>query len=86
MRKIYSYIKFFKKNVEGLDLSSFGVKKELLKDHYEAILNSCIDADGEEKDDRAVVAILSQPEFRSKVEGSRIDLKTSNKYGMIYFK
>ena len=44
----------------------------LLKDHYETILDSCKD-----DDDRAVVAILSQPEFRSRVEGSRIDLKKS---------
>lgn len=77
MRKIYGYIKFLKKNVDGLELSSFAVKK----DQYKAILDTC-----EDNDDRAVIAILSQPEFRSRVEGSRIDLKESNKQGKICFK
>ena len=81
MRRIYGYIKFLKKNVEGLELSSFRVKRELLKNHYEAILDSC-----KNNDNRAVVAILSQPEFRSRVEGSRIDLENSIYNGKISFK
>ena len=85
MRKIYGYIKFLKKNVEGLELSSFAMKKELLKKHYEAILDSC-KTDGRDNDDRAVVAILSQPEFRSRVEGSGIDLGKSNVEGRICVK
>ena len=86
MRKIFSYIKFLKKNVEGFKLSSFAVKKELLKDHYEAILDSCKTNKGEDDNSRAVVAILSQPEFRSRVEGSIINLEKSNEKGKLYFK
>ena len=85
MRKIYCYIKFIKKTVKGLELSSFRVKKELLKDHYKAILATCKD-NIKDNDDRAVVAILSQPEFRSRVEGSKIDLEKSNREGRICFK
>ena len=85
MRKVYGYIKFLKKNVKGLELSSFGLKKELLKDHYEAILDSCKE-NGKDNNDRAVVAILSQPEFRSAVEGSIIDLQASIEEGKICFK
>ena len=87
MRKIYCYLKFLKKYVEGVDLSSFWVKKELLKPHYTAILDSC--KEGEvEYNHRALVAILSQPEFKSRVEGSRIDLGRcqSNREGLICFK
>ena len=84
MRTIYCYIKFLKKYVEGVDLSSFWVKKELLKPHYTAILDSC--REGEiDNNDRALVAILSQPEFRSRVEKSRIDLGYSCRQGMICF-
>ena len=61
------------------------MKKELLKDHYEAILDSCKD-DGKDNDNRAVIAILSQPEFRTRVERSKIDLKESNISGTIHFK
>ena len=89
MKKMYGYIKFLKKNLAGLDLSSFGVKKELLKDQYEAILDSCKESGRWQMpmaDDKALVAILSQPEFRSRVEGSRIDLDKSNEFGKIHFK
>ena len=40
MKCIYSYIKFLKK-VLNLDLSSYWVKKELLKPEYQTILDSC---------------------------------------------
>ena len=40
MKCIYSYIKFLKK-VLHLDLSSYWVKKELLKPEYQSILDSC---------------------------------------------
>ena len=90
MRMMYSYIKFIKKNVEGVELSSFWTKKELLKSQYEEILDSCKEKNGRgevvDNNDCALVAILSQPEFRSKVEGSRIDLEKSNKEGFICFK
>ena len=85
MKKIYGYIKFLKKNVDGLDLSSFGVKKELLKEQYTAIINSCKE-NGKDDDDRAVVAIFMQPEFRFKVKKSKIDLRKSNINGRICFK
>ena len=86
MRKIYGYIKFLKKNVDGVDLSSFWVKKELLKDHYEAILDSCKDQNGIEDNNRALITILSQPEFRSWVEESRIDLQQTKQRETIWFK
>ena len=86
MRKIYGYIKCLKKNVDGMDLSSFWAKQELLKPHYSNILDSCKESDGTDNDDRAVVAILTQPEFRSKIRGSRIDLESSNRSGRIWFK
>ena len=85
MRKIYGYIKFLKKNVDGLDLSSFGVKKELLKEQYTAIIDSCKE-NGKDDDDRAVVAIFMQPEFQFKVKKSKIDLRKSNVNGRICFK
>ena len=66
-------------------MSSFATKKELLKSQYEAILDSCKE-NGEDNNNRALVTILSQPEFRSRVEGSSIDLERSNKEGEIYFK
>ena len=86
MRKIYGYLKCSKKNIDGMDLSSFWAKQELLNPQFGAILDSCKEADGEENDDRAVVSILTQPEFRSKIRESRIDLEKSSEYGEIWFK
>ena len=86
MRKIYCYIKFLKKYVDGVELSSFWVKKELLKAHYTAILDSCHEEQMIDYNNTALVAILSQPEFRSRVEGSRIDIGQSSRIGMICFK
>ena len=66
MREIYSYIKFLKK-VLNLNLSSYWVKKELLEQEYETILNSCTTEDtwmDGYKDDSALVRILSQPELK----------------------
>ena len=84
MKKIYSYIKFLKK-VLHLDLSSYWVKKELLKPHYEVILSSWTtgitleynysgDQIHVDKDDKALVRILAQPEFKTKVE-HKIDIQ-----------
>ena len=92
MRDIYSYIKFLKK-VLNLDLSSYWVKKELLKPQYETILDSCTtdltlryDDTGHtvevDKDDKALVKIISQPEFKIKVE-SKIDIQESLEMGFI---
>ena len=50
-----------------MDLSSYWVKKQLLKPEYEQILNSCITEDtwmDGNKDDFALVRILAQPEFK----------------------
>ena len=76
MKEMYCYIKFLKKAL-ALDLSSFWVKKELLKDQYQWILDSTHDGD------RALVQILSQPEFRSKVE-AKIDFQKSNETGEVH--
>ena len=78
MKNMYCYVKFLKKAL-GLDLSSFWVKKELLKDQYQWILDSTHDSD------RALVQILSQPEFRSKVE-ARIDFQKSNETGEVHIR
>ena len=75
MRDIYSYIKFLKKALD-LDLSSYWVKKELLKEGYRSILESC------DTDDVALVQIISQPEFATKV-GGRIHIENSLRYGYI---
>ena len=97
MRCIYSYIKFLKK-VLDLDLSSYWVKKELLKAEYQSILDSCTkgvnlifrpsNADSDstnlvaDRDDVALVKILSQPEFKVKFEG-KIDFDESNRLRFI---
>lgn len=72
MREIYSYIKFLKK-VLNIDLSSYWVKKELLKQEYETILKSCTTEDiwddwMDGYKDLALVMILSQLEFKTKME------------------
>ena len=76
MKNIYSYIKFLKK-VFDLELSSFWVKKELMKEQYLSIVES------NESDDTALVQVLSQPEFRSKLVG-KINFSSSNKSGFVY--
>ena len=79
LRVIYSHIKVLKK-VLGLDLSSFWVKKELLKNQYQSTVDSCDD------DDTALVQVLSHPEFRSKLVSSKIDFHESNKKGCIFLR
>ena len=62
-----------------LDLSSYWVKKVLLKTEYQSILDSCdkgrilYTARGEvggklDKDDLTLIMILAQPEFKAKVQ------------------
>ena len=94
MRNIYSYIKFLKK-VLGFDISSFWIKKELMKREYQAILDSCTTgteinyssgvALAKDADDVALVKILSTPAFKSKLE-SKIDFEESNKWTFINLK
>ena len=79
MKTIYCCIKYLKKALD-LDLSSYWVKKELLKREYKDIVDSA----GSEKD-RALVAVLSQPEFRPKV-AEKIDIEESNREGWIKLK
>ena len=92
MKDIYSYIKFLKKALD-LDLCSFWVKKELLKPEYQSILDSCSkgrilytskgEVDGElDKDDLALVMILSQSEFKTKVE-NKIDFQESYNWSYV---
>merc|ERR1719245_2302522 len=71
MKKIYCYIKFLKKALD-LDLSSYWVKKELLKQEYQEIVS------GTWSEDNALVEVLAQPEFRQKV-ADKIDIEKSNK-------
>ena len=78
MKKIYCCIKYLKKALD-LDLSNYWVKNELLKKEYKDILDSYGD------EDRALVAVLSQPEFLPKVE-EKIDIEESNKEGNIELK
>ena len=75
---MYCCIKFLKK-VACISINSFWVKKELLREKYQEILDSCDD------DDRALVMILSQPEIKTKVEGA-IDMKKSNYLGFVNLK
>ena len=95
MRDIYSYIKFLKKAL-NLDLSSYWVKKELLKPEYQSILDSCskgrilYTSQGDvdhvlHRDDLALVIILSQPEFKNKVE-DKIDFHESFKWSYVRLK
>ena len=84
MKEIYTYIKFLKA-VLSMDLSSYWVKKELLKTEYQAILDSCtIGGEFGEKDDLALVKILAQPQFKIKFE-KKIDFKQSLHLGYIRF-
>ena len=93
MRQIYSYIKFLKK-VLNIDLCSYWVKKELMRETYQSILDSCTEGQiftyphwctlEADKDDIALVKILSQPEFKSKFE-HKIDFYWSARFGFIQF-
>ena len=76
MRDIYSYIKFLKK-VLNFNISSFWVKKELMKDQYLSIVES------NENVDTALIQVLSQPEFRSKLKG-KINFTLSNKNRFVH--
>ena len=101
MKVIYSYIKFLKKS-HNVDISSYWVKKELLKPEYQSILDSCIkginlifrpsnadDSDNTnfqiDRDDVALLNILSQPEFKVKF-GDKIDFEESNRLRFIQSK
>ena len=86
MKDIYSYVKLLKK-VLHLDLSSYWVKKELMKPEYESILDSCTESKDEwsDADDFALVQILMQSEFKTKV-GDKIDFQESLNYGFICLK
>ena len=81
IKKIYCCIKYLKKALD-LDLSSYWVKKELLKQEYRDIVESSLFNRGK---DKALVAVLSQPEFRPKV-AEKIDIEESNKRGFICLK
>ena len=85
MRHIYSYIKFLKK-VFHLDLSSYWVKKELTKPEYQSILDSCRTrkGDGTTVDDFALIHVLLQPEFKTKLE-CKINFLESQKRGFLVF-
>ena len=78
MKKIYCCIKYLKKALD-LDLSTYWVKKELLKQEYLDIVHSNRDKT------RALLTVLSQPQFRPKVADG-IDIDKSNKEGSIYLK
>ena len=90
MKDVYTYVKFLKKALR-LDLNSFLVKKELLKEEYQSILDSCgTSSIGQreryvDRDDLALVQILSQPFFHGKVE-DKIDLQESSKWGIVHLK
>ena len=83
MRQIYSYIKFINKAL-GIKLSSYWIKKELLKSEYNSILESCTSGkeSGGDRDDIALTEILRQPEFKMKFK-EKIDFKMSQEKGFI---
>ena len=83
MKDIYTYIKFLIQ-VLGLDLSSYWVKKELLKEEYSSLLDTWCDNGGYGGcvDDFALVQILSQPQFKPKFQ-SEIDFSESHRLGMV---
>lgn len=76
MKEMYCYIKYLKKLLD-LDLSSFWVKKELLKPEYQSIMD--MNNSGFNKDDNALVQVLCKPEFKSKVE-DKLDVEESCSY------
>ena len=67
LKQVYCLIKFLKKRL-SLDLSNYWVKMELGKSLYQEIMGS--------SGDNALIDVLSQPEFRSKVD-DKIDIKRS---------
>ena len=83
MKDIYRYIKFLKKALH-LDLSSYWLKSELNKPEYQAILDSTtlVRCGCGEREDMALVRILSQPHFKMKLEG-KIDFEESFKNGFL---
>ena len=83
MKTIYGYIKFLKK-ARNLDMSSYWIKKELLKEEYQSILDLCTEGTSvADKDDLALVQILSQPAFKLKVM-RKINLNRSLEDGFIH--
>ena len=83
MKEVYGCIKFLKK-VLHLDLSSYWVKKELLREEYQSILDSCTTGHGKE-DDFALLQVLSQPQLKAKLV-EKIDFQESHKCGSIILK
>ena len=83
MRRIYGYIKFMKKTLH-LDLSSYWVKKELMKTEYQSILDSCTEGiqSVADKDDLAVAQILMQPEFLTKLD-DKINYERTQEMGYV---
>lgn len=82
MKEIYGYIKFLKKAL-SLDISSYWIKKELLKEEYQSILDLCTEGTSvADKDDIALVQILSQPAFKMKVM-QKININRSLEEGFI---
>ena len=81
-KKIYSYIKYLKR-VLDLDISSYFIKNELRKEQYQTIMKSCITDEAKTFQwDLALVTILFQTDFKSKLEG-KIDIEKSAKNGYI---
>ena len=82
MKAIYGYIKFLKKALY-LDINSYWIKKELTREKYQSILDLCTEGTSiADKDDLALVRILSQPAFKLKVR--RINLERSLEEGFIH--
>ena len=83
MKKIYCCIKFLKKALD-LDINSYWIKKELLREKYQSILDLCTEGTSiADKDDLALVRILSQSAFKLKLRG-RIILERSLEEGFIH--
>ena len=83
MKAIYGYIKFLKKALD-LDINSYWIKKELMREKYQSILDLCTEGTSiADKDDLALVRILSQPAFKLKLRG-RIILERSLEEGFIH--
>ena len=79
---IYTYIKYLKTALD-LDISSYFIKNELKKDQYQKIMQSCITDEAKtDQWDLALVTILFQIDFKSKLEG-KIDIEKSSKNGYI---
>ena len=85
MKMIYCCIKYLKKALD-LDLSSYWVKKELLKSEYQDIVSSArSQRPMYNAEDTVLVTVMSQPEFRQKIEG-KIDIEFSSRNGNIILK